>query len=256
MQTNELFCLKICSRHWKKGKKMKKCLFLLAAAAVMMLSVSCEKKESEAQETNNLVIYAYDSFVSDWGAGPIVIPNFEKKYGIKVDLRSPGDAGQVLTKSILEKDNPVADIVIGIDNNMLAKALDEDILQPYKSENLKNVDQSLIFDKSNHLSPYDYGYFSIIYNSEKIDNPPKSLNDLLSSQYEKSIILMDPRTSSPGLGFFLWTVKVFGDDFTDYWANLNKNILTITEGWDSGYGPLCQRRSSYGIELHNKSCLS
>ena len=215
---------------------MKKCLFLLAAAAVMMLSISCEKKESGAQETNNLVIYAYDSFVSDWGAGPIVIPNFEKKYGIKVDLRSPGDAGQVLTTSILEKDNPVADIVIGIDNNMLAKALDEDILQPYKSENLNNVDQSLIFDKSNHLSPYDYGYFSIIYNSEKIDNPPKSLNDLLSSQYEKSIILMDPRTSSPGLGFFLWTVKVFGDDFTDYWANLNKNILTITEGWDSGYG--------------------
>ncbi len=90
----------------------------------------------------------------------------------------------MLTKSILEKDNPVADVVIGIDNNMLAKALDEDILQPYKSENLKNVDSSLIFDKTNHLSPYDYGYFSFIYNSEKIVDPPKSLNDLLASQYE------------------------------------------------------------------------
>ncbi len=214
---------------------MKKCLLLLAAA-VMILSVSCQKKETEAEETKKLVIYAYDSFVSDWGPGPVVIPKFEEKYGIKVDLRSPGDAGQVLTKAILEKDSPVADILIGIDNNMLSKAIDEDILQPYKSENLGKVDSSLLFDRTNHLTPYDYGFFSIIYDSEKIKNPPKTFEDLLAPEYEKSLILMDPRTSSPGLGFLLWTVKVFGDDFTDYWAKLNKNILTVTEGWDSGYG--------------------
>ena len=215
---------------------MKKCLLLLSAALVMILTVSCEKKAAGPEETKTLVIYAYDSFVSDWGAGPVVIPKFEEKYGIKVDIKSPGDAGQVLTKAILEKKSPQADILIGIDNNMLSKAIDEDILQPYKSDNLKNIDPSLVFDKSNHLTPYDYGYFSIIYDSKKITNPPASLEDLLNPEYEKSIIFMDPRTSSPGLGFMLWTVKVFGDDFTDYWAKLNKNILTISEGWDSGYG--------------------
>ena len=209
---------------------------LLLAAAVMLFSVSCEKKETESSETRNLVIYAYDSFISDWGTGPVVIPVFEEKYGIKVDIRSPGDSGQVLTKTILEKDSPVADVVIGIDNNMLAKALKENIFQPYKSENLENVSSSLLFDKSNHLTPYDYGFFSVIYNSDKLSNPPESLEDLLSPDFEKSIILMDPRTSSPGLGFLLWTVKVYGDSFPGYWEKLNKNILTVTEGWDSGYG--------------------
>lgn len=213
---------------------MKKCLMLLTAALIMVLSVSCEKKQTE--EAESLVIYAYDSFVSDWGTGPIVIPMFEKKYGIKVDLRSPGDSGQVMTKAILEKDSPAADILIGIDNNMLSKALSEDILEAYKSPNLDNVASSLLFDKSNHLTPYDYGFFSIIYDSKKISNPPESLEDLLDPEYEKSIILMDPRTSSPGLGFMLWTVKVYGDSFTDYWSKLSNNLLTITEGWDSGYG--------------------
>ena len=215
---------------------MKKWTLLLFAVFVLMLNVSCEKKEAAPEETKKLVIYAYDSFVSDWGPGPVVIPKFEEKYGIKVDIRSPGDAGQVLTKAVLEKDSPVADVLIGIDNNMLSKALDENILVPYKSENLINVDSKLLFDKSNHLTPYDYGFFSLIYNSEAIKNPPQSLEDLLSPEYEKSIILMDPRTSSPGLGFLLWTVNVFGESFTDYWSKLNKNILTVTDGWDSGYG--------------------
>ena len=186
---------------------------LLLLTAVLILAVSCQKKETESKETKNLVIYAYDSFVSDWGTGPVVIPKFEEKYGIKVDLRSPGDSGQMLTKAILEKNSPVADVIIGIDNNMLAKALKENILQPYKSENLKDVSSSLLFDESNCLTPYDYGFFSIIYDSKKITNPPESLEDLLSPGYENSIILMDPRTSSPGLGFLLWTVKVYGDSF-------------------------------------------
>ena len=47
---------------------------------------------------------------------------------------------------------------------------------------------------------------------------------------------MDPRTSSPGLGFMLWTISEFGDGFTEYWKKLMPSVLTITDGWDSGYG--------------------
>lgn len=46
---------------------------------------------------------------------------------------------------------------------------------------------------------------------------------------------MDPRTSTPGLGFLLWTVKVYGDDWPDYWQRLRPSILTITDGWSQGY---------------------
>ena len=94
----------------------------------------------------------------------------------------------------------------------------------------------LIFDDSFHAVPFDYGYFAINYNSSVVSNPPASLEDLTKPEFEDSLILMDPRTSSPGLGFFLWTVEVYGNAFTDYWERLMPSVLTITDGWDSGYG--------------------
>ncbi len=190
----------------------------------------------EPKKTADLTIYAYDSFVSEWGPAGKVIPKFEKKYGVKVDVLSVGDAGQVLSRAILEKESPNADIVLGIDNNLLSKALETGILAPYRSPNLKRIPPDLVFDKSHHITPFDYGFFAIVYDSSSITDPPKSLEDLVRPAFRKKIILEDPRTSSPGMGFLLWTIAVYGDHYLDYWKRLMPNILTITEGWDSAYG--------------------
>ncbi len=69
----------------------------------------------------------------------------------------------------------------------------------------------------------------------KLKNPPRSFEDLLKPDYRNRIILEDPRTSSPGLGFLLWTIAVYGENYLAYWERLMPNILTITEGWDSAY---------------------
>ena len=218
-------------------KKTLKLSLLMLAAAVMFTGCSKNDKKSEtAAAEKTLIIYCYDSFASDWGPAGTVIPPFEEKYGIKVELKSAGDSGQVLSRAIIEKDNPQADIVIGIDNNMLAKALNEDILSVYKPAGIDELPEHLIFDKSFHAVPFDYGYFAINYDSQKLTNPPTSLEDLTKPEYKDSLILMDPRTSSPGLGFLLWTISVYGDEFPAYWERLAPSILTITDGWDSGYG--------------------
>ena len=184
----------------------------------------------------DLTIYAYDSFVSEWGPAGKVIPKFEKKYNVEVQVISVGDSGQVLNRAILEKKRPKADIILGIDNNMLSKALDAEILIPYVSPNLKLIPEELIFDKTHHVTPFDHGYFAIVYDSMKLKNPPKSLEDLLRPEFRDKLILEDPRTSSPGLGFLLWTISVYGENFLYYWERLKPNILTITEGWDTAYG--------------------
>jgi len=185
----------------------------------------------------DLTIYAYDSFVSEWGPAGKVIPKFEQKYGVKVQLLSAGDAGQVLNRAILEKKRPKADIVMGIDNNLLAKALDADVLEPYKSPNIYLIPDNLIFDKTYHVTPFDHGYFAIVYDSLRLKNPPRSMDDLLRPEYRDKIILEDPRTSSPGLGFLLWTIAVYREDrYLEFWEKLMPNILTITEGWDTAYG--------------------
>ncbi len=220
-------------------KKITTIVFLLITMSFSLFATS-NSEAKNAVNTDELTIYAYDSFTSDWGPGPQIVPLFEEKYGVKVNLVSFGDAGSVLTKAISEKENPKADIIIGIDNNLLAKALSNDILLPYSSDEVNRLNKDLQFDKKNSLVPFDYGYFSIIYDTEAISNPPKSLEDLTKPEYAKSLILMDPRTSSPGLGFLLWTKAVYGDDYLAYWDRLKPSILTITDGWTSGYGLFTQ----------------
>ena len=183
-----------------------------------------------------LVIYTYDSFASEWGLAPKVIPLFEKQTGIKVKLVSVGSSGQVLQKAILEKKAPRADVLIGIDNNLLAKAKEAGVLAAYKAKGLSRIPQHLLFDADHEVTPFDYGYFAIIYDSEVIKTPPTNLEALTDKKYEKSLILMDPRTSGPGLGFMLWTVSVYKGGFTDYWRRLAPSILTIADSWSSGYG--------------------
>ena len=47
---------------------------------------------------------------------------------------------------------------------------------------------------------------------------------------------MDPRMSTPGLGFAAWTVAFFGNEYESYWRKLKSAILTMSPGWSSGYG--------------------
>ena len=233
---NETFFLPTEYKDVSRMYIMRKLFFLAAVFCVISLPGVFASGKPESSDNTELVIYAYDSFVSEWGPGPVVIPKFEEKYGIKVNLVSAGDSGQVLQKAIIEKDDPKADILIGIDNNLLAKAKKEKIFSPYRPKNISKIPKELIFDPEFNVVPFDYGFFSIIYDSEKIKNPPGSLDDLLNPEYKKSIILLDPRTSGPGLGFLLWTIARYGDSFTGYWTKLKPSILTITDGWDTGYG--------------------
>lgn len=215
---------------------MKKALIVAALIAVLtVLAVVFLTPNSKTIE-EGLVVYAYDSFVSEWGPGPQIAEAFEEEYGIPVQLVSAGDGGQVLQKAVLEKDDPAADILIGIDNNLLTTAKQAGILEPYRSPSVENIAPELLFDEDFYVTPYDYGYFSIIYDTEKIENPPRNLEDLTDPRFRDKLILMDPRTSTPGLGFLMWTAYRFGDDFPEFWEKLRSSTLTITEGWDSGYG--------------------
>ncbi|MFA6508616.1 MAG: thiamine ABC transporter substrate-binding protein, partial [Treponemataceae bacterium] len=77
---------------------------------------------------------------------------------------------------------------------------------------------------------------AIIYDSQKIQDPPKNLEDLTKKEYTRKLILMDPRTSTPGLGFLAWTKAVYGNEWKEYWKRLAPSILTVSAGWDTGYG--------------------
>ena len=196
-------------------------------------------KENASDRQSKVVVYTYDSFMGEWGPGPKIASLFKEKTGLEVEFVDCGDAGQILSRAVLENDKPSADILLGIDNHLAKKAISENVFVQYKP---KNADSEIIqpflsgFTDGWYLTPYDWSHFAIIYNSKSNVQPPRSLRDLTNSKYEKSLILMDPRTSTPGLGFLAWTVGIFGDKYLDFWRALKPNILTVASGWSAGYG--------------------
>lgn len=201
----------------------------------------CQKvsKTAVSPRPNEVVVYAYDSFLSEWGPGPEIKKRFEEKTGLTLTFVEGEDAVSLLSKAILEKDDPQADVLIGLDQNCSYKALEADILETYKPENADQlIPESLVKEIGGNwkITPFDYSHFAIIYNTKSSVPAPKSLEDLTNPVYQKQIILMNPRTSTPGLGFVAWTVAVLGDNYLDYWKSLQPNILAMTPGWSAGWG--------------------
>jgi thiamine transport system substrate-binding protein len=183
-----------------------------------------------------VVVWTYDSFNSEWGPGPEAGKAFEEATGLKVRWVSHGDAGEVLARLLLEGKNAEADLVLGLDQNMADRALGSGLLEAYKPAGAERIFPELVIDPSWRLIPLDYSYFAFVYDSEKLPRPPASLEELTGAEYGRKVILLDPRTSSPGLGFFVWVREIYGDAWKDYWRRLRPSILTVAEGWSSGYG--------------------
>ena len=213
------------------------CGFILLFPFIAMLS-ACQREKAPADPdiNKNLVIWTYNSFNSEWGPGPDVSKIFEEKTGIKISWVSHGDAGEIVSRLLLEGNNSGADIILGLDQNLAARILNSTLLESYRPKGAEGISEELLLDDHFRLIPYDYSYFAIVYDSEKLPAPPTRLEDLTDPKFRKSLILLDPRTSSPGLGFFGWVKEVYGEAWLDYWQRLQPSILTIADGWSSGYG--------------------
>jgi thiamine transport system substrate-binding protein len=194
----------------------------------------CSREKEGAN--NTVVIWTYDSFNSEWGPGPELTKRFQAETGIFLTWVAHGDAGEVLSRLFLEGKDAGADIILGLDQNMADRAIDSGLLSAYKPKGAEKIFPELIIDDQYRLIPLDYSYFAICYDSERLPSPPGNLEDLTKSEYAGKLILMDPRTSSPGLGFFAWVREIYGDNWADYWRRLSPSILTIADGWSSGYG--------------------
>ena len=215
-------------------------LLLIPIISILVLAQSCTKSNAVSKEREKeVVVYTYDSFSGEWGPGPELAKNFEAKTGLKLTFIDCGDAVQAYNRAVLEKGNVQADVIVGIDNNLADKARESGILTEYKPKDAdKCVSDSLksALGKDWLLTPYDYNHFAFVYDTQSTVPAPKSIEDLTNEVYRKKIILMDPRTSTPGLGFVAWTIAVYGNAYTDYWTALKPNILTMAPGWSAGYG--------------------
>ena len=187
-----------------------------------------------ANHANTLTIYTYDSFVSDWGPGPIIKKKFEDKFKIHLEFVTVDSAATLLTKVILEGSSTKADIVLGLDMNLLDEANKSNLFFKHSLEHLINIIDLPIEWKSENFTPYNYGYFAFVYNNKKFTNPPNSMEELINNT-DARIVIQDPRTSTPGLGLLTWIKAIYGNKAGDAWEKLNKKIISVTKGWTDAY---------------------
>lgn len=181
-----------------------------------------------------LTVYTYDSFAADWGPGPAVKKAFEAQCDCELKFVALEDGVSLLNRLRMEGKNSAADVVLGLDNNLLQAAQQTGLFAPSDVDSSKLSVPGGWQDQT--FVPYDYGYFAFVYNKEKLKNPPKSLHELVDSSQNWKVIYEDPRTSTPGLGLLLWMQKVYGDQAPAAWQKLAKKTVTVTKGWSEAYG--------------------
>ncbi|MEQ9243237.1 thiamine ABC transporter substrate binding subunit [Roseovarius indicus] len=180
-------------------------------------------------QTPELTVYTYDSFVAEWGPGPKIEAAFEETCDCDLKLVGVEDGAALLARVRLEGDRSDADIVLGLDTNLIAAAKETGLFAEHSVD--ATYDMPVEWNDPVFV-PYDWGYFAFIH--EAANDAPTSFRELADS--DKTILIQDPRSSTPGLGLLLWVKAAYGEEAPDIWEGLSDNIVTVTKGWSEAYG--------------------
>ncbi len=200
---------------------------LIHASLLLCMLLSAHARAAD------LTIYTYDSFVSDWGAGKPIQAAFEKQCACRIEFVALADGAAILNLVRLEGKHTRADIVLGLDNNLMADAKKTNLFAQVEID--KRALSLPIPWNSDIFVPYDYGYFAFVYDTHALKNPPRSMHELINSPENYQIIIQDPRTSTPGLGLLLWMRYLYDEQAPEQWRKLKRRILTVTKGWSEAY---------------------
>ncbi len=216
-----------------------------------------------------LRVYTYDSFLV-WGDDPDTIDQrvfgpFERAHGVNVEIvRLPTDASGIVSRLAAESSNPVADVVIGIDNILVLEDIIATVLEPYTPTNLSLIDSQLVntLDSEHYVVPFDFGLVTLIYSKNTINTTTHpqlenlTLSALADPELAGVLVTEDPHFSSPGLSFLLAEIamseKLLGQDWDEWWIDVN-DYIDVQPGWSEAWSkwyedPTRHLMVSYGTD--------
>lgn len=214
----------------------------IVSVAIVLIAVLVGALSVAAQEESVLTVVTHDSF----SISEDVLAEFESTTGIHVRILRAGDAGAMVTQSVLTRNNPLGDVMYGVDNTFLSRALEAELFVPYESPLLTTVPEEFVIDAEHRVTPINYGdvclnYDVAFFRDHKIA-VPESLKDLTNPENNSFLVVENPATSSPGLAFLLATIGVFGDTdddaeytYLDFWRELVENDVLVVDDWSSAY---------------------
>jgi thiamine transport system substrate-binding protein len=207
----------------------------LALLVIMAAAVACGPDEAATPETLRLM--AHDSFAGS--VNEETFARFTEATGIEVEMIAAGDAGSMVNQAALSKDNPLADVLFGVDDTFLSRALDEEIFVEHASPALEDVGDEFIPETA-LVTPIDYGDVCINYDKSWVKDTgtpvPSELDQLREPRYAGALTVEHPATSSPGLAFVLATIDEYGEDaWLEFWSDLEAGGVSVVPDWDTAY---------------------
>lgn len=175
-------------------KKINKIILVILCVILMAtLFVGCKRDRSK--EINFL---NYGENIDDE-----TLKEFEREYGIKVNLETFDDMETMYTKV---KAGGVKYDVVLVSDSLMERMIKEDLLKELNKENIPNIDQmdeaylNLSFDKGNNYSvPYMFGTVGLIYNKEYVKGNVDSWSTLWDEKYSGEIFMMNTYRDTIGV---------------------------------------------------------
>ncbi len=219
---------------------------------LLVISVTiagCSGTPAANLKVPELKVMTHDSFA----ISESVIQEFEEQNAAKVVFIKSGDTGSLLNRAILTSATPEADVLYGIDNTYLSRALNAGLFETYRSSYLDRIPEEFILDEKYHVTPVDYGDVCINYDRQYFSSKrleiPQSLNDLTGSEYANLLVVENPATSSPGLAFLLASISHFGEEgYLEFWENLKSNGVVVVNDWSTAYYTNFSASSGKGLQ--------
>lgn len=206
-------------------------LAVIALVAIGLIGMGSDK----------LVVYTYSSFVSSGPAAELE-EAFEARYDCDLEFVTAGGGKATLSRLLAERETGGTDADLFMaEMNEVPRIASYNLFLPLTEEDVPNlayVPQELLIDPTGGLIPYEYGFITLNYDSEALgeEELPETLEALTDPRYKGMLVCEDPRTSSTGFSFLLWTIACFGEDgYLDFWRSLDPTLLTITQGWSEAW---------------------
>ena len=211
--------------------RLENALGAAVVAAAVLVGAGCGGGDAPTE----VVLVTHDSFAVSKG----VRQAFEKQSGLSLRILQAGDANEALNRALLTAGDPQGDVIFGIDDSVLSRALEGDLLEEYVSPELAALEPDF-GEPDPHVTPVDHGEVCLnvdrAWFAEHGIAPPTSLADRRLARYRNLLVVENPATSSPGLAFLLATVATFGDPgWQAYWRDLRANGVLAVDGWEEAY---------------------
>ena len=220
-------------------------LFAIAAAGTLVMTACGSDSNTTDGSADSVTLVAYDSFPEADTSLNDALAEFTANTGIDVEILVAGDTGTMLAKASLTAGNPEGDVMWGIDNTLLSRAIADDVFEPYVATGIEDgstpiAEEFLDLVPNAEATPVDFGDVCVNYDigwfADRGVEPPDSFADLVDPAYAGQLVVPNPANSSPGLAFLLATIHEYGlEGWQGYWSRLGANGVEIVDGWTEAY---------------------